>query len=481
MLVRANPGSAVELRAAGATRVAPPLRVWRVPAGELPALRRAGLVSFAEPDRAFQAADGVGASEPLASTEWWRSVIGADVATPPGPGRPVTIVDSGLDMSHEEFANRPNTTLLNRQTVTDDADDHGTEVASVIGAPVNGLGLVGVYPQAVLRSWDASPLGYISTGGAVDGIVTAAKDGVGVINISFGGSVPDPLIEEAILYAFKRGSLVVAASGNDGLDGNQPSYPAVYPHVLTVAATNEQGTGSDFSSQSNWVDLAAPGSDIPVAEPFFDDPTGYITASGTSFSAPMVSAAAAWVWTDRPALDNTQLFDVMRFSATDMSPPGHDRATGFGMLNIPAALAFPAPPKDPLEPNDEIDDVSPHGALGSGEPPITTATKRATTLTARVDRFEDPDDVYRIYVPARGSASVTADEGPVDLRLFAPAAHTIDGLPAATSVHRPGRVAEHATIHNPTNRGVFAYAEVRPDRETIRTSYRLRVSASARP
>src|SRR5438309_2235301 len=96
-------------------------------------------------------------AEPLAGLEWWRAAIGADRADPPGPGKPVTIVDSGLDISHPEFAGRPNTTLLNTQTTRAEDDDHGTEVGSVVAAPENGVGLVGVYPQVDLRSWDASP------------------------------------------------------------------------------------------------------------------------------------------------------------------------------------------------------------------------------------------------------------------------------------------------------------------------------------
>ena len=93
-------------------------------------------------------ADAPGAAqEPLASQEWWRTVVGADAIVPPGPGKPVTVVDSGLDITHEEFRTRPNTTLLNTQTLFGPDDDHGTEVSSVIGAPVNHLGLVGVYPE----------------------------------------------------------------------------------------------------------------------------------------------------------------------------------------------------------------------------------------------------------------------------------------------------------------------------------------------
>ena len=96
---------------------------------------------------------------------------------------------------------------------------------------------------------------------------------------------------------------------------------------------------ASFSSRSKFVDLAAPGQDIPVASALdqsWDD------EDGTSFAAPLVSGAAAWVWTVRPELDVSQLFEVMRRSATDIDAPGRDDASGYGLLNVPAALAYPA-------------------------------------------------------------------------------------------------------------------------------------------
>src|SRR6266545_5720730 len=134
----------------------------------------------------------------------------------PAAGKPVTVVDSGIDLTHPEFADRANTTVLNAQTTDDEDEDHGTQVASVIAAPNNGAGVVGVYPEAVLRIWDASPFGFLNEGSAIQGIVEAARRGPGVINLSFGGEDDDPLLEEAINFAFRSGSLVVAAAGNDG-------------------------------------------------------------------------------------------------------------------------------------------------------------------------------------------------------------------------------------------------------------------------
>src|SRR5436190_617472 len=134
-------------------------------------LRRARAVVVAEPERLLpKAGVATQATDPLVPAEWWRPAIGADRADAPGPGKPVTIVDSGLDVTHPEFASRPNTIVVNKQTVSDEDEDHGTEVASVIGAPNNGFGVVGVYPEAILRVWDASPFGILNEGSAIQGI-----------------------------------------------------------------------------------------------------------------------------------------------------------------------------------------------------------------------------------------------------------------------------------------------------------------------
>jgi subtilisin family serine protease len=466
------------LRRAGGVEIGPELRVWRVPAAAVPRLRRAGVVEYSQRERLLLST--AVPSDPLAGEEWWRAAVGADRASPPaGPGKPVTIVDSGLDMSHPEFAKRPNTTLLNAQTVRDVDDDHGTEVSSVIAAPENGIGLVGVYPLADLRSWDASPSGFLSDGSAIQGILEAARGGPGLINLSFGGPGDDALLHEAILTAFQEGSVVVAAAGNDGTLGSPNSFPADFPHVLTIGATEPGDAVVNFSSASQFVDLAAPGVDIPVAEPTFDDATGFTTASGTSFSSPMVAGAAAWVWTARPDLDKTQLLEVMRRSARDIDVRGYDIRSGYGMLDIPAALSYPTPTADPLEPNDDPEQIEPGRLFKNGVAPLTTAAQRSASLTARVERFEDPHDFYRAFVPAGARVTATTS-GPVDLRIYRRTPRPLKTTPAAASAHA-GDVAERAAFRNTARQGVYVYVEVRPGTGVREAEYTLRVTTAARP
>ena len=85
--------------------------------------------------------------------------------------------------------------------------------------------------------------------------------------MSFGGEEASRADYELIIAAFDAGSILVAASGNDYAEGNPISYPAAYPHVLTVGATDQVGAPASFSSSGVHVDLAAPGVAIPVQDP----------------------------------------------------------------------------------------------------------------------------------------------------------------------------------------------------------------------
>ena len=149
------------LRAAGAATVSQELRLYTLDgstaARVLPVLRVCGAVRFAVPDRSAGTLSVTDFADPLVGSEWWRSAIGVAGLTPPGPGKPVTIVDSGVEFTHPEFDGRQNLLALNSQEPLPLGGVHGTAVASVIGAAENGVGIVGVYPEAVLQSWDAAP------------------------------------------------------------------------------------------------------------------------------------------------------------------------------------------------------------------------------------------------------------------------------------------------------------------------------------
>jgi hypothetical protein len=396
---------------AGARSIAPRLQLWRLSSRRaqalLPNLIRAHLVRSVTPDYPLRSDRVLNhfCCDPYVQYQWWIPAIGADKVEPPGPGIPITVIDTGLDTSHEEFSSRPNTSTLNGQVISATVGEefHGTAVASVAAAPSNGVGVVGVYPQAALQAWDASPnaAGQLTVGDEIRGLLAAIGRGRSVINLSLGASQYTPIEEEAVLAAFGTGSLVVVAAGNEREKGNPLDYPASYNHVLTVGSTGTTDTVSPFSNRSPYMDLAAPGESIPAAIPEFIFSGKYSAVDGTSFSTPLVAGASAAVWTSRPTLKNTQLFDLMRWTARDVAPAGWDPDTGFGVLNIPSATGSKAPGVDPQEPNEDVFLVKPKGLFTSGHAPLTAAGHGSIALTARLDSSEDPEDVYRVWVPKK--------------------------------------------------------------------------------
>jgi hypothetical protein len=470
----------------GGERLSPDLELWRVRSSVartlVPRLAGRGLVRSVGPDLRFRPLATAFQLEPLFYSQWWYRLVGADRAEPPGPGRPVTVIDTGVDLAHPEFHGRVDTVALNAITFNDDdRGSHGTAVGSLVAAPVNGVGLVGIYPQANLQIWDGYDLSF---GAVIAGLAAASKKGPGVINLSlgytagaFGGNLLDPIVS-AVNAAVRRGSVVVAAAGNGREEGSPELFPAGLPHVLTVAATDATSSVSYFSNASPNVDLAAPGERVPIATPLTIDPSGYRVGSGTSFSAPIVAGAAAWIWTARPGLDASQVLEVMRRSGRDLGVPGFDADTGFGMLDVPSALAYPTPVPDPLEPNEDVDLVKRNKLFAEPMPALSG------TLRARLTPGEDPNDVYRIRVPAKRTVVVTLQpDADADLELWRPWTKTVhepSASLAAVSARRGAR-RESVRFRNRAPSAVTAFVNVKlgPTR-ALGLTYRIAVSVAAR-
>ncbi len=470
-LVLARPGAGPALRKAGGVKLANALPIWRVPSRSalrvLPGLIRSNLVSLVTADQPL-----LPMATPLPPAEgmdWWIANVGANGATPPGAGKPLTIVDTGVDLTHEEFASRPATTALNPQSTSGRLEEHGTAVASVAAAPLNNVGVLGAYPQASLYAWDASPSGAgITAGDVIQGLDAAMRLGAGVVNLSLGSQVRNQLVDNMIARAQAAGVLVVAAAGNSRQVGSPREYPASLPHVVTVGAIDSGNQPTYFTSGSPHVDLAAPGETIYVAVPkTLHPPTNYDFFDGTSFASPIVAAAADWVWTARPNLDWTQVAEVLRASAQDLHTPGFDPFTGFGRLNIPAALTVAPAAPDPQEPNEDVAYVKPGGFLHRSVRPLTAARRKSGSVAARVDFGDDPRDVYRIWVPGKRSAVVALQPtgGDVDLALWGP--RTASVLESGGALRRDtrgisertGTKRERLRLKNTGRKGAYYYVE----------------------
>lgn len=410
-----------------------------------------------------------------APSEWWLSSIDVNPAAAPGPGVPIVVIDGAVDATASAFSARANTTYLDDSSLAGPDDYHATAVASLAAADMNGF--EGVYPNAALELWNAgrSDVG-IDAGLAARGIVAASAHCPAVINLSFGGTAPNPGVQDAILRAVHAGCLVVAAAGNGGLNGNQTTYPAAYTHVFTVGATDALDNPAAFSSSGDWVDLSAPGVQMSAPVPLSYDASGIATdLAGTSFSAPLVSAAAAWIWTARPNLSASQVAAVLRASAHRTGSRGFDERTGYGILDVAAALAQPTPPDDPNEPNDDVSEVKPGLLFSTGQPPLTTASRPSARIAATLLRSEDQSDVYRIWVPAHRvvRASVAAN-GAATVKIWR---HTTITLAEPTPL-RSRDIAGTSIAGGDVGR--YAYAEVELKSNAINATYVLTVKTAPR-
>ena len=476
-----DPLAARLVRARGGRLVSSQLRIWSLSGAAaarlVPQLEGGGSLRYAEPSRRRDSL--VRFTDPLSTPDlsYHLRTIGADRAEPPGPGFPITILDSGIDLGHPDFAARPNTVLLNTQFVSGpDGDDyHGTEVASIAAAAVNGVGGEGVYPQARIRIYDVRD--ELDDDSVIAGIEAAIAAGPSVINLSLGGPGNSRSLYEATLRALATGSLVVASSGNERDLGNPTIYPAAYPHVLTVGASDRASRPTDFSSSGPAVDLTAPGEELPFQDPL--DPANHYLVAGTSFSAPMVAAAAAWIRTVRGAMSVGQLADLLRFSARDLAQPGYDERTGYGVLDIPAALAAPLPPRDPQEPNDDISQLVVGGVFATAKPFVSAR------FAAALDVIEDPRDVYRVSLPrGRTLTARVATDDDVRVALFGPTATSAVGARGRlATTDRAGSQPETVRYANRTGRSLVLFLAVAPGRSlTIANpSYRVELTVAPVP
>lgn len=350
-------------------------------------------------------------SDPLRPQQWGLDLLAAESAwaTATGDGVVVAVVDSGVDGRHPDLAAR--LTPQGHDFVTDagdgriDENSHGTHVAGVVAAVQgNSLGVAGLAPRARImpvRVLDAEGAGWSSDIAA--GITYAVDHGADVVNLSLGGPYADPVTERAVGYALSRGVAVVAAVGNERSSGSPRTYPAAYPGVIAVAAVDQSGASSAFSSVGDYVDVAAPGRGI------LSTVVGsYGFSSGTSMAAPFVSATAALALdaTDGSATV-TELERAITSTATDIGVTGWDPESGHGVVSPVAALGRLLAAAPALQPTVTSPDPSATPAPASApaeDPPAQTLpapdpTPEPGTEPAQPDDPVSADPVEREVVP----------------------------------------------------------------------------------
>jgi subtilisin family serine protease len=310
------------------------------------------------------------ANDPLFSRQWALDQVNAPEAWARGArgaGAIVAVVDTGVDLQHPDLQSK---LVAGRDFVADgedcpagpqDENGHGTHVAGIAAAVTNnGIGVAGVAPDAQImpvRVLDAEGSG--SNEDVAAGITWAADNGADVINLSLGelpvvGQLP-PLnedIEAAVTHAWDRGSLVVAAAGNESFP--LCSYPSFADHAVCVAATDSRGLPSYYSNfplNKTMLGFRAPGG---VGSVFCEDDediwstvwpgsgfecqgtgtiSGYETLAGTSMASPQVAGVAAIL--SGQGLTNEQI--VERLKQTSSNHGSYDPVMGYGIVDADAA------------------------------------------------------------------------------------------------------------------------------------------------
>jgi thermitase len=253
-----------------------------------------------------------------------------DVTT--GEGIKVAVLDTGVATDNDDIA--ANVVLhANFSTAATGEDNygHGTHVAGIIAATKDADGVSGVCPDcSILDGKVINDSGSGSTSSIVNGINWAVENGAKVINMSLGQRVPSLALEDAVNNAWNNGVVIVAAAGNAGTEA--PMYPAAYPNVIAVAATDNNDAKAPFSTYGGWVDVAAPGVDVYSTFPKHPfaigsqsgREMGYDIASGTSMASPIVAGVAALVWSTSSGTANTSVRAKVESTA--------DTITGSGTL-----------------------------------------------------------------------------------------------------------------------------------------------------
>jgi hypothetical protein len=159
----------------------------------------------------------------------------------------------------------------------------------------------------------------------------------------------------------------------------------------------------------------------------------------------------------------------LRRSATDLGSAGWDPDYGYGLVNLPAALAAATPPTDPQEPNEDVSEVRPGGDLGAAGNPVLAPG----TISASIDAAGDPRDVYRIALPAGRKVTVRLSTGGLVLSIWGPKTTTVDERGAA---RRRDLLGSGKTTATARGVGDVGYVEVSLGSGTRAKAYRLTVS-----
>jgi serine protease len=340
-----------------------------------------------------------------------------------GTGAIVAVVDTGVAYENfGSFAQAPDLVgtnfvagydFINNDAHANDDEGHGTHVAGTIAQSTNnGQGTAGVaFGATIMPVKVLSSTGSGSWTSVANGIRFAADNGADVINLSLGGSGGSTVLEDAINYAWSRGVVICAATGNSGT--SSIGFPAAYSNCIAVGATRFDGNRAPYSQYGNGIDVSAPGGDTSVdqngdgygdgvlQQTFGTSVTsfGYYFFQGTSMATPHVAGVAALVKAARPTATAAEVRAAIESSCVDRGTAGYDTTFGHGIVDANAA----------------VDAILGGGGGGGGDvtPPAAPAGLSATAGNASValdwsNNTEADLDGYVVYRATSAAGPFTA-------------------------------------------------------------------------
>jgi thermitase len=315
------------------------------------ALVETGGVEFAEPDRFVEL--GFAPNDSELKLQWHHSRINSFDAWNTTQGSTSVVVancDTGVESTHRDLKRQlllPGYNSVDGSSNSEPIHPHGTMTAGTTAATLNNrIGVAGVSGGVRLLpirvSNDTSGGAYFSS---LAGCVEYAADrGAKVVNLSYGGA-DSYTIDSSAQYLRAKGGLLIMSAGNSGVDNS--SNPDFTSFVI-VGATDSLDARAPWSNYGLPTDLVAPGVDIFTT--YVGDT--YANGSGTSFSAPIVSGAAALIYSINPSFTPDQVEQILFSSATTLGTGTDDLEYGHGRINVAeavrlAALAITAPSPTP--------------------------------------------------------------------------------------------------------------------------------------
>lgn len=337
-------------------------------------------------------------NDPQYGNAWHLSAIQASWAwdTSKGDGVTIAILDTGVDGTHPDLAGKMLTgwNPINNNTDTVDVYGHGTAVAGTAAAITNnGTGVAGIawnakiLPVRITNSSD----GYAYFSDIANGLTWAADHGAKVANISY-DATPSSSIASAAAYMRQKGGLVVVAAGNSATN---PGY-SDSPYMISVSATDSSDAKASYSNYGNYIDVAAPGSDILTTS------RGgiYQYWSGTSFASPATAGVVALIMAANPNLAPSQVETVLEQSADNVGGNDWDVYYGHGRINAYAAVQL-------AKQTVAVDNTAPTVSLTSP----TTAAKVQGLVAVNVNATDNVG-VSKVVLTVNGQPVATATTAP---------------------------------------------------------------------